>query len=93
MCRNIRPLFNFEPPATKEEISDASTQFVRKVSGFTKPSQVNEEAYTKAIEEITQSVQKLLNTLVTEAPKKNREQEAKKRKEKFQKSLQKRTLN
>lgn len=93
MCRNIRPLFNFEPPATGEEIANASIQFVRKVSGFTKPSQVNEQAFTKAIEEITQSVQTLLNSLVTNAPKKNRELEATKRKEKFQKSQQNRTIN
>ena len=93
MCRNIRPLFNFEPPATQEEIANASIQFVRKVSGFTKPSQVNEEVFNEAIEEITLSVQKLLGSLVTDAPKKNRELEATKRKEKFQKSLQKRTIN
>lgn len=93
MCRNIRPLFNFEPPATNEEISGASLQFVRKVSGFTKPAKVNEEAFNNAIEEITFSVQKLLESLVTDAPKKNREIEATKRKVKFQNSLQKRTPN
>ena len=92
MCRNIRPLFNFEPPATTEEISNASIQFVRKVSGFTKPSQANEEAFSKAIDDISQSVKKLLDSLVTDAPKKNREIEAIKRKEKFQKS-QKRSIN
>ena len=93
MCRNIRPLFNFEPSATSEEISNASIQFVRKVSGFTKPAKINEESFNKAVEEITLSVQKLLASLVTDAPKKNREFEAIKRKEKFQKSLQKRTIN
>lgn len=93
MCRNIRPLFNFEPPATKEEIENASIQFVRKVSGFTKPSQANEQAFHEVITEITQSVQKLLENLKTDAPKKNRELEIQKHKERFQKSLQKRNSN
>lgn len=90
MCRNIRPLFNFDPPATDEEIRKASEQFVRKVSGFTKPSQANLEAFTKAITDISVNVQTLLNCLVTTAPKKNREDEATKQKERFQKSLQNR---
>lgn len=87
MCRNIRPLFNFDPPATTEEIRKASEQFVRKVSGYSKPSQLNIEAFNQAIDEISSNVQKLLDSLVTSAPKKNREIEATKQKERFQKSL------
>ena len=93
MCRNIRPLFNFDPPATQEEIANASIQFVRKVSGFTKTSQTNQQAFHEAITEITRSVQKLLENLKTDAPKKNRELETQKHKERFQKSLQKRNIN
>lgn len=73
MCRNIRPLFNFEPPATDNEVRDASLQFVRKVSGFTKPSQANEEAFERAVEDIAGVVQELLDALVTKAPAKDRE--------------------
>lgn len=73
MCRNIRPLFNFEPPATDDEVRDASLQFVRKVSGFTKPSQANEEAFERAVEDIAGVVQELLDALVTKAPAKDRE--------------------
>ena len=90
MCRNIRPLFNFDPPATVEEINNASIQFVRKISGFTKPSQANIEVFNEAILAITKDVQKLLTSLVTDAPKKNREEEATKRKKKFEQSLQRR---
>jgi hypothetical protein len=79
MCRNIRPLYNFDPPATEEEVRDASLQFVRKISGFTKPSQVNQEAFDRAVEEITASSQRLLDSLVTSAPPKDREVEAEKR--------------
>jgi hypothetical protein len=80
MCRNIRPLYNFEPPATHEEVHDASLQFIRKISGFTKPSQANEEAFQRAVEEITEASQRLLDSLVTNAPPKDREVEAAKRK-------------
>ena len=73
MCRNIRPLNNFEPPATKDEVYAASLQFVRKVSGTTKPSQVNEEAFDRAVHEIAHITRHLLEDWVTTAPPKNRE--------------------
>lgn len=73
MCRNIKPLFNFEPPATKDEVHDAALQFVRKISGSTRPSQANEAAFNGAVEEITRSVHKLLEALETTAPPKDRE--------------------
>lgn len=73
MCRNIKPLFNFEPPATKAEIHDASLQFVRKLSGFQLPSAVNEKAFNTAVKEIEPVVQKLINSMSTDAPAKNRE--------------------
>lgn len=92
MCRNIRPLYNFYPPATEEEITNASVQFVRKISGFSKPSQANEQVFNEAISEISKTVEKLLSSLVTTAPKKNRDVEALKQKERFQKSLRKRDL-
>ncbi len=76
MCRNIKTLFNFEPPATEEEIHAAASQFVRKVSGFHKPSRANEVAYLAAVDEITTSVSKLLNALETNAPARNRAVEA-----------------
>ena len=79
MCRNIKPLFNFEPKATKEEIRDAATQFVRKVSGMQKPSEENQEVFEKAIEDVSEAVQKLIDHLETNAPKKNREVEAEKK--------------
>ena len=79
MCRNIRPLYNFEPPATEAEAHDAALQFVRKVSGFTKPSQANEEAFQRAVDTITQATVTLLGELVTNAPPKDREVEAAKR--------------
>ena len=75
MCRNIRTLFNFEPPAAEEEIRAASVQFVRKVSGSTKPSKANEAAFDRAIDDITSAVQELLGSLVTSAQPKNRETE------------------
>jgi hypothetical protein len=78
MCRNIRPLNNFEPPATKDEVYAASLQFVRKVSGTTKPSQVNEEAFNRAVHEIAHITRHLLEDWVTTAPPKNREVEAEK---------------
>jgi hypothetical protein len=79
MCRNIRQLHNFAPPASKEEVHEASLQFVRKISGSNKPSQANAEAFDRAVEEISDSVQTLLDSLVTKAPPKNREVEAEKR--------------
>ena len=79
MCRNIHTLFNFEPSATEEEVRDASLQYVRKISGFTKPSQVNEEAFARAVEEIADATQRLVDSLVTTAAPKDREVEAERR--------------
>jgi hypothetical protein len=79
MCRNIRPLNNFEPPATSQEVRDAALQFVRKVSGTTRPSAANQEAFDRAVHEIAHITQHLLDDLVTTAPPKNREEEAAKR--------------
>jgi hypothetical protein len=79
MCRNIRPLNNFEPPATSGEVNDAALQFVRKVSGTTRPSSANQEAFDRAVHEIAHVTQHLLDSLVTSAPPKNREIEAAKR--------------
>lgn len=76
MCRSIKTLFNFEPPVTEEEIRAASLQFVRKLSGFNKPSRVNEAAFDAAIEEIAAVSAKLLKSLETNAPARNREEEA-----------------
>jgi hypothetical protein len=76
MCRNIKPLFNFAPPATSEEIHNASHQFVRKLSGFNKPSKINEEAFNMAVKEISETVQKLMNSLETSSEPRNREIEA-----------------
>ncbi|TLZ83406.1 MAG: DUF2277 domain-containing protein [Methanobacteriota archaeon] len=76
MCRNIKTLFNFDPPATDEEIRDASLQFVRKLSGFTKPSRANEAAFDRAVTEMTAAARSLLDSLVTEAGPRNRETEA-----------------
>jgi hypothetical protein len=76
MCRNIKMLFNFEPPVTDEEIRAASLQFVRKVSGFNKPSKANEVAFLAAVDEIAAVSRKLLDTLETNAPPRNREEEA-----------------
>ena len=73
MCRNIRPLFNFEPPATDEEVRNASLQFVRKISGFTKPSHANEMAFVQAIDEISSAACKLITSLTTSASPRNRE--------------------
>jgi hypothetical protein len=74
MCRNIKTLFNFDPPATEEEIRAASLQFVRKLSGFTKPSKVNEEAFNLAVEEVTEVAERLIVSLVTTAPPRDREE-------------------
>ncbi len=76
MCRNIKTLFNFEPPATELEIRDASLQFVRKLSGFAVPSKVNEAAFNAAVEEVAQAARRLIAGLVTHAEPKNRDVEA-----------------
>ena len=81
MCRNIRTLFNFQPPATKAEIHDASLQFVRKLSGFTRPSKANEAAFERAVAEISASAEVLIASLVTNAEPRTREIEAAKAKE------------
>lgn len=73
MCRNIKPLFNFEPPASKNEMHEAALQFVRKISGFNRPSQANEAAFYDAVEDIEKSVRKLLTALDTKAPPRDRE--------------------
>ena len=76
MCRNIHTLFNFDPPATDEEIHDAALQYVRKISGFTKPSQANEQAFARAVDEVAAASRRLLGELVTAAAPKDRELEA-----------------
>jgi hypothetical protein len=76
MCRNIRPLFNFDPPVTEDEIRAASLQFVRKISGINKPSKANEESFVAAVDELTGISARLLTSLHTESPKKNRQEEA-----------------
>jgi hypothetical protein len=76
MCRNIRTLFNFEPPATDEEVRASALQFVRKLSGFTHPSRANEAAFARAVDEVTDSARRLLQSLETSSPVKNRETEA-----------------
>lgn len=80
MCRNIKPLFNFDPPATDAEIYAASIQFVRKVSGFTSPSKANEKAFERAVRDISKVARVLVDSLETDAPPKNREAEAAKAK-------------
>jgi hypothetical protein len=80
MCRNIRTLHNFDPPATEEEIQASSLQYVRKISGSTNPSQANAEAFDRAVEEVADATRRLLDGLVTNAPPKDREVEAAKRK-------------
>ena len=81
MCRNIHTLFNFEPPATEDEVHDAALQYVRKVSGFTKPSQANEAAFERAVEEVAQATGRLIAELVTNAPPKDRKVEAARKRE------------
>ncbi len=76
MCRNIRPLFNFDPPATDDEIRAAAVQFVRKISGFTKPSHSNEQAFEQAVDEIAESARRLVAALKTSAPPRDREEVA-----------------
>jgi hypothetical protein len=80
MCRNIKPLFNFDPPVTDDEVRAASLQFVRKISGFTKPSKTNEEAFDRAIDEVSAAARRLMDSLVTSAPARDREIEAAKAK-------------
>ncbi len=82
MCRNIKPLFNFEPPATKNEMHDAALQFVRKISGYQRPSHANEAAFNEAVEDIEKVVRKMLRSMETTAPPRDREVEAEKRREK-----------
>jgi len=81
MCRNIHTLFNFEPPATEDEVHGAALQYVRKVSGFTKPSQANEAAFERAVEEVAAATARLIGDLVTNAPPKDREVEAQRKSE------------
>jgi hypothetical protein len=81
MCRNIKVLANFEPPATDDEIRASALQFVRKLSGTTKPSRANEEAFNSAVDEVTEAAEKLIRSLTINAPPRNREEEARKAKE------------
>ena len=85
MCRNIRTLHNFEPPASREEIHDAALQYVRKISGSSKPSQANHEAFERAVEQVTRATAELLDGLVSSAPPKDREAEAAKRRARAEK--------
>lgn len=78
MCRNIRTLHNFQPPATDEEIRAAALQFVRKISGFTRPAKANEPAFERAVDQVSEAARELLDSLVTNAPPRNREAEARK---------------
>jgi hypothetical protein len=84
MCRNIRTLHNFAPPASAEEVHDAALQYVRKISGSNKPSQANEEAFNRAVEAVAAATRQLLHELVTHAPPKDREAEAAKRRARFE---------
>jgi hypothetical protein len=85
MCRNIQTLYNFEPPATEEEVRSAALQYVRKISGFNKPSQANEEAFERAVDEVTAASARLLDSLVTTAAPKDREVEAARRRARAEK--------
>jgi hypothetical protein len=85
MCRNIHTLFNFEPPATEGEVRDAALQYVRKISGFTKPSQANEAAFSRAVDEVAESTRRLLDGLVTSARPKDREVEAQRKRARAEK--------
>jgi hypothetical protein len=76
MCRNIKTLHNFQPPATDDEVRASSIQFVRKLSGFTKPSKANEEVFNRAVDEVTEAARKLLDSLLTTAPPRDRQVEA-----------------
>jgi hypothetical protein len=84
MCRNIRTLHNFAPPATQEEVQDAALQYVRKISGSNKPSQANEAAFNRAVEAVADATRQLLDELVTNAPPKDREVEAAKRRARYE---------
>jgi hypothetical protein len=84
MCRNIRPLHNFAPPATSEEVHDAALQYVRKISGSTKPSRANEAAFNRAVQAVAHATEHLLAELVTTAPPKDREVEAAKRRARYE---------
>jgi hypothetical protein len=84
MCRNIHTLYNFEPPATEQEVRDAALQYVRKISGFTKPSQANEAAFERAVDAVAVASTRLLDELVTTAPPKNREAEAAKKRARWE---------
>ena len=88
MCRNIRTLYNFEPPATEDEVQAAALQYVRKVSGFTKPSQANREAFERAVEEVAAVTHQLLGELITKAEPRDREEEARKGRERWAKRQQ-----
>ena len=84
MCRNIRTLYNFEPPASEEEVRDAAVQYVRKISGFSKPSQANAEPFDRAVDDVAEVTARLLGELVTTAPPKDREVEAAKRRARYE---------
>ena len=86
MCRNIKTLHNFQPPATEDEIRASSLQFVRKLSGFTKPSKANEDAFNRAVDQVAHVARELLDSLVTNAPPRDRKVEAAKARARFQKS-------
>lgn len=85
MCRNIRTLANFEPPATEDEVRASALQFVRKLSGSTSPSRANDAAFNRAVDEVTDAAQRLIHSLETKAPPKDREEEARKARERAQK--------
>ena len=87
MCRNIKVLANFEPPATNDEVRASALQFVRKLSGTTKPSKANEEAFNRAVDEVTASARRLIDSLEIKAPPRDREEEARKAKERSAKSF------
>ncbi|GAA3531716.1 hypothetical protein AFL01nite_20700 [Aeromicrobium flavum] len=93
MCRNIRVLHNFEPATTDDEVREAALQFVRKVSGSTRPSQANAEAFDRAVDEIAHATRHLLDDLVTKAPPKSREQEAVKGRERHEKRMEREVRN
>ena len=85
MCRNIRTLHNFEPPATEDEVRDASLQYVRKISGYNKPSAANAEAFDRAVDKVAVATLELLDSLTTSAPPKDRDEEAAKKRERWEK--------
>ncbi len=83
MCRNIRPLFNYEPPTTADDVHDAALQYVRKISGYTKPSQANAAAFERAVEAVAAASRELLDSLVTTAPPRDRERELERARERY----------